>query len=143
MTLPAGGTGGTIPPPNLTGVLPAPPAQPAVPVGAPAQVQGLQVSGQAPGAVLSWQPVAGATYYELHMLYDAELIGATSGLATDPGQVNGATGYYWQITATTATVTAIAGSMVFEVAACNAVGCGPWSSRVAVPYQPYQSPVFN
>ena len=144
------GAGGSasIPPPNLTGVVPAPPAQPSVPSGAPGQVQGLTVT-YGPGgpgtfpATLSWQPVAGASYYQLHMLTDAEAIGAPYGLEIDPSQVNGIWGYYWQIGGTSAQITAPGGTMIFEVAACNAAGCGPWSQRIQVQVPPSEGPVLG
>lgn len=134
----SGSAGGSIPPPNLSGVVASPPLQPPVPAGAPGQVQGLTASypnglNNFP-VTLSWQPVAGASYYRLHMLYDAESIGAAYGLANDPSQVDGTWGYYWNITGTSAQITQPGGSMLFEVTACNALGCGLWSARVQVVY---------
>ena len=132
----------TIPPPNLTGVVPAPPAQPTVPMGAPIQVQGL-VATYGPGGpgtfpvTLTWQPVSNTSYYHVHMLSDAEAIGAPYGLMTDPGFINRVAGWDWNVGANTScVVTQPGGTMIFEVAACNAAGCGLWSQRTPVQAPP-------
>ena len=104
-----GSGGGSIPPPNLTGVVPAPPAQPPVPANAPGQVQGLRAiyGPGGPGVfpvTLSWQPVSGAAYYHIHMLTDAEAIGAPYGLMIDPGFINGVAGWDWNVGVNTSCV---------------------------------------